>query len=62
METVPPKDNSEQKKDQTFLDNQARLHEELKNFIETKSEFMPYHENMQKISDWLNEGKNNENS
>jgi hypothetical protein len=42
--------------DQTFLDNQKKLQEELDNFLHGKGEFAPYYETMKKIDNWLVEG------
>ena len=48
--------------DQNFLSNQIKLHNELDNYLTKKSEFTPYHENMGKISTWLEQGANSEDS
>ena len=48
--------------DKNFLSNQTKLHEELDKFLTKKSNFTPYHENMNKISTWLEQGGNSENS
>jgi hypothetical protein len=44
--------------DQTFLDNQKRLQEELNDFLHGKGEFTPYYETMKEMDDWLKEGEN----
>lgn len=43
--------------DQTFLDNQKRLQEELDNFLHGKGEFTSYHETMKEMDNWLKEGE-----
>jgi len=48
--------------DQSFLTNQIKLHDELDSYLTKKSEFTPYHENMNKISIWLEQGGNSEDS
>lgn len=42
--------------DQTFLDNQKRLQEELENFLHGKGEFTSYYETMKEMDSWLQEG------
>lgn len=43
--------------DQTFLDNQKRLQEELENFLQGRGEFTPYYETMKEMDNWLKEGE-----
>lgn len=43
--------------DQTFLDNQKKLHDELENFLNGKGEFSPYYETMKEMDNWLKEGE-----
>jgi len=41
---------------QTFIDNQKKLQEELENFFHGKGEFSPYYETMKQMDNWLQEG------
>jgi len=48
--------------DQTFLDNQAKLHKELEKFLHDKTSFLPYHEKMKELDSWIKKGQEHENS
>ncbi len=43
--------------DQSFLENQKKLNGELENFLNDKTEFTPYYENMKEIDNWIKEGE-----
>ncbi len=42
--------------DQTFLDNQKILQEELEDFLHGKGEFTSYYDAMKEMDNWLKEG------
>jgi hypothetical protein len=42
--------------DQTFIEYQQKLQEELQNFLHGKGEFTPYYEAMKEMDNWIKEG------
>jgi len=42
--------------DQTFIDNQKKLQDELEDFLHGKGKFTPYYEAMKEMDGWLKEG------